>query len=159
MEKKDIPEQVLQKAKYQSKHLEEMLIAAQKREEERDRKLAACPPHRRQKLEERYESERNEEALRITRMRSDHIALLNYEANQESAIVRHPHRKKGAFLLPDQPKRDAPGSTLKDLEFMKEMARKLDIQDKVKPSEQKSYHQALAANRLASVKVLRSEVV
>lgn len=159
MGERQIPESLLRKAELQSKHLEDMLIAAQQKEEQRDKMASICPKHRRQKLEERFEMERKEEALRITRIQADHIALLNHEANQDTALVRHAHRKKGAFLVPEGPKKDAPGSTLKDLEFMKEMARKLDIQEKVKHVDKKCYQQAIVASRLSCVKVPRSEVL
>lgn len=143
-----IPEFVIQKAKHQAQHLQEMVIEAQKNEDAREKALRSYSKQHRAKLEERFDLERNDEALKITRMRTDHIALLNWEVQQQTERVRN-YRKKGSFLPPDDGDKYIPGSTCKDFGFLKQMYEKLETQGTVVPSNAKSQNQLMQANRLS----------
>jgi hypothetical protein len=87
METGELPAHVLILAAKQALELKEMVRESESSEKERVRRSSKCPTSRRHLMEEKFDRERDQEVLLITRIREEHGALLSH-ALQSSSVEK-----------------------------------------------------------------------
>lgn len=131
-----LPGHVLTLAASQASHIREVLAEAEAQEEARQTAAVACPVDRRKPLAERHTRARDQEVLRVQRLREEHAQLLaaawraaDAEPNRRASSGSRAFRREGKGvpgLYADQPVPDKPGTTSQHLGHMKAMYAKLD---------------------------------
>lgn len=121
-----LPSYVVAKASLQALHMKELLQEAENNEIERERRFKQCPASKRGQLEERFESERTEDAKKISRMREEHAALLAHEMHRRAPEQPRQHGRKGAFRATGPHKQNLKGLLTHDYIAMKEVYQKIE---------------------------------
>jgi hypothetical protein len=131
----ELPDYVTAQAQVQSEHMFALIQQSEAQEAKRQVREAGCPKDRRPMMAAKFDRERAEEVLAISRLREEHAFFLS------QAIQFGPERRRGvvrteaAFvadsvgvpgLYADKPRPDYPGTTARELGFLKQAYTKLD---------------------------------
>ena len=131
----DLPDYVMAQAQGQAEHVMALLKQSEDNEAVRASRTASCPRERQKVMNAQFERKRAKEVLKIQRLREEHAFFLSQSMQFGPEGGRGARRAANAFvpntagvpgLYADKPRPDCPGTTARELGFLKQAYSKLD---------------------------------